>query len=139
MRPKAEGGMQQVLEDGSAIRKLKAMVAAQGGNASWIDDTESFPKAACVTPFIAEKDGYIEQVRALEIGRLAMEIGAGRERKEDAIQPETGIVLGKRPETGWRREMSSPGFIITGRWTFCGRNGCMAPLCGAIEKQRRNS
>lgn len=69
--------MQQVLEDGSAIRKLKAMVAAQGGNASWIDDTESFPKAACVTPFIAEKDGYIEQVRALEIGRLAMEIGAG--------------------------------------------------------------
>ena len=88
--------MQQVLEDGSAIRKLKAMVAAQGGNASWIDDTESFPKAACVTPFIAEKDGYIEQVRALEIGRLAMEIGAGRERKEDAIQPETGIVLGKK-------------------------------------------
>lgn len=88
--------MQQVLEDGSAIRKLKAMVAAQGGNVSWIDDTERFPKAACVTPFIAEKDGYIEQVRALEIGRLAMEIGAGRERKEDAIQPETGIVLGKK-------------------------------------------
>lgn len=88
--------MQQVMDDGSALEKLKSMVAAQGGSVSWIENTELFPKAACVTPFVAGRDGYIEGVSALEIGRLAMEIGAGRERKEDRIQPETGILLGKK-------------------------------------------
>lgn len=88
--------MEQVIADGSALEKLKAMVKAQGGDVSQIEDVERLPKAAFVTPMRAREAGYIRQVRALEIGRLAMEIGAGRETKEDVILPETGIVLGKK-------------------------------------------
>lgn len=88
--------MQQVIDDGSAVEKLKAMVSAQGGNTAWIENTELFTKARYVTSFTAGREGYIQRVQALEIGKLAMEIGAGRERKEDTIQPETGIVLGKK-------------------------------------------
>lgn len=88
--------MQQVIDDGSAIEKLKEMVSVQGGNTEWIENTELFTKSRYMTPFTAERNGYIQRVRALEIGKLAMEIGAGRERKEDTIQPETGIVLGKK-------------------------------------------
>ena len=49
-----------------------------------------------MTPLTARKSGYVRQAKALELGRLAMEIGAGRERKEDTIDPAAGIVLGKK-------------------------------------------
>jgi pyrimidine-nucleoside phosphorylase len=99
--------MEQVIADGSALEKLKAMVKAQGGDVSQIEDVERLPKAAFVTPMRAREAGYIRQVRALEIGRLAMEIGAGRETKEDVILPETGIVLGKK--TG---DFAAPGDVL---------------------------
>ncbi|MDD3221077.1 MAG: pyrimidine-nucleoside phosphorylase [Clostridia bacterium] len=88
--------LEKVIADGSGFSKFKEMVKAQGGDENQLEHTELLPKALHVTPIPAREAGYIEQVQALEIGRLAMEIGAGRERKEDTIQPETGIVLGKK-------------------------------------------
>ena len=88
--------METVIADGSALKKLKQMVRAQGGDADQIEHPELLPKADFVTPVFSKERGYIRRARALELGRLAMEIGAGRETKEDVIHPETGIVLGKK-------------------------------------------
>ena len=106
---------------------------------SWIENTELFPKAACVTPFVAGRDGYIEGVSALEIGRLAMEIGAGRERKEDRIQPETGILLGKKTGDRVKKGRYLRGCITTELWTGHGKNGCIKPLYGAKKRWRREN
>ena len=88
--------MEKVIEDGSALEKLKAMVKAQGGDVKQIEDTELLPKASYVTELTAKKSGYVHHAKALELGRLAMEIGAGREKKEDVIDPAVGIVLSKK-------------------------------------------
>lgn len=99
--------MEAVIADGSALKKLKQMVRAQGGDADQIEHPELLPKADFVTPVFSKERGYIRRARALELGRLAMEIGAGRETKEDVIHPETGIVLGKK--TG---DFVKPGDIL---------------------------
>lgn len=88
--------MMKVIEDGSALEKLKAMVKAQGGDVRQIENTDLLPKALYVTKMTSEKSGYVRQAQALELGRLAMEIGAGREKKDDVIDPAVGIVLAKK-------------------------------------------
>lgn len=99
--------MEDVIADGSALEKLKEMVRAQGGDVAQIEHPELLPKADFVTPVVSKETGYVRRARALELGRLAMEIGAGRETKEDVIHPETGIVLGKK--TG---DFVKPGDIL---------------------------
>lgn len=88
--------MEAVLADGSALGKLKAMVEAQGGDTAQIENPELLSEAALITPIFSREDGFVRKASALELGRLAMEIGAGRETKEAVIRPETGIVLGKK-------------------------------------------
>ena len=45
------------------------------------------------TELRARQDGCIDHMDAMNLGTLAMQIGAGRRTKDDAIEPETGIVL----------------------------------------------
>lgn len=87
--------MEAVIADGSALEKLKAMVKAQGGNEAQIENPELLPKAAFVTPVPAKETGYIRSAKALELGRLAMEIGAGRKQRTMSAAGNS-IVLGKK-------------------------------------------
>ncbi len=88
--------MQQVIDDGSALEKLRELIIAQGGDGGVIDDFDRLPKALQITAIRADKSGYIHQAEALTLGRLAMQIGAGRAMKEDVIDPGAGIVLNKK-------------------------------------------
>lgn len=88
--------MEQTVKDGTAFEKFKAMVKAQGGDVSQIEDTGRLPNAVYVTPLLSKTSGYVRQAKAMALGRLAMELGAGRAKKEDVIHPEVGIVLEKK-------------------------------------------
>lgn len=94
--PDARKRLEKTLADGSALEKLRAMVQAQGGDVSVIDDPDRLPKARYVTPVYSKTSGYVKAEKAMSLGTLAMWIGAGRSVKEDAIWPETGIVLNKK-------------------------------------------
>lgn len=94
--PDARKQLEKTLADGSALEKLRAMVQAQGGDVSVIDDPDRLPKARYVTPVYSKMSGYVKAEKAMSLGTLAMRIGAGRSVKEDAIWPETGIVLNKK-------------------------------------------
>ena len=87
--------MSEVIADGTAFEKFKAMVKAQNGDVAQIENLDMFPEASFITPVKSEKTGFVCAERAWELGRLAMEIGAGRADKEDVIEPEVGIVLEK--------------------------------------------
>lgn len=89
--------LQEVLADGRALAKLAEMVEAQGGSRQQILNPELLPQAAYQTEIICEADGFIKRIDAMSLGQLAMEIGAGRARKEDEIWNEVGIVLKKKP------------------------------------------
>ncbi len=78
------------LENGKAYNKFIEWVNAQGGNPN------NIKKAKNVKEIKALKNGYISNINALEIGKLARDLGAGRLTKEDIIDPEVGFVLNKK-------------------------------------------
>jgi pyrimidine-nucleoside phosphorylase len=84
------------LRDGSALEKLRVLVRAQGGDVSVIDDPEKLPKAAIIEEMRAAQSGYVEQLSALNVGIASVELGAGRERKEDGIDHAVGIMVHKK-------------------------------------------
>lgn len=79
--------------DGSALEKLSEMITAQGGNAKVINDASLLPQAKNITVVKSKKSGYLEDIKAHELGVLAMQLGAGRAKAEDDINPAVGLVL----------------------------------------------
>ena len=84
------------IASGEGLAKLKEMVKAQGGDSTYIDDLDKFPKAKIVKPLISKHDGYIKAIDALKIGEGAMLLGAGRAKKEDSIDYASGITMTKK-------------------------------------------
>ena len=78
------------LKNGNAYKKFLEMIKAQGAT---ISDFNDFIHVKEIIPLPAKKCGYIEKIDALTLGVSAMKLGAGRERKEDSIDPDVGIVL----------------------------------------------
>lgn len=88
----------KAIEDGSALKKLKDMVAAQGGDASILEDYSGFKQAKFKYEVKAEKNGYIKSINTESCGRVAMILGAGRETKDSNIDFSAGIFLNKKVE-----------------------------------------
>ncbi|TNE70963.1 thymidine phosphorylase [bacterium] len=84
------------IADGSAFAKFRDIVIEQGGDVRFIDHPENYPKSAHVSEFKADKDGYISKLDAFSFGIAGLELGAGRKKKEDRIDPTAGIVLEKK-------------------------------------------
>ena len=84
------------LKNGEGLAKLGEMIAAQGGNPKVIGNTSLLPKARYSAEVKAQSDGYVAAIQTADVGMAAKMLGAGRERKEDAIDPSVGIILRKR-------------------------------------------
>jgi pyrimidine-nucleoside phosphorylase len=91
-----EATLRELLQNGRGLAKFRAWIEAQGGNAHVADDVSLLPRATTIVGVPAPRDGYIAAIDAREVGLTAMELGAGRHRKEDAIDPSVGIVLGRK-------------------------------------------
>jgi len=81
------------LVDGSAYRKFKQVVAAQGGNPQALDKFELLPNATGMREINSPRAGYVSSIDAEDIGAASNMIGAGRDKKEDSIDPAVGIIL----------------------------------------------
>lgn len=93
----AEARARATLQDGSALAKFRAFVAAQGGDASYVDDPNKFDIAAGRAEVTAPTDGFIGGIDALSVGRAVLALGGGRERKGEAIDHGVGVELLKKP------------------------------------------
>jgi len=95
---------QSRLLDGSGYRKLKEVIEAQGGNPKVLDQFELLPNATGVREIASPRGGYISAIDAEDIGRASSLIGAGRNTKEDTIDPAVGVILevkvGQKVEAG---------------------------------------
>lgn len=109
------GGLTETLEDarevaqarlldGSGYAKLKQVIEAQGGNSQVLDRFDLLPNATGAMEITSPRAGYVSMIDAEEIGRASTMIGAGRETKEDEIDPAVGVILevkaGQRVEAG---------------------------------------
>ena len=94
-----EEGKEKILENlknGKGYEKFIELVQNQGGDISYIENTDKFAKAKYILPIIAEKSGVVEELDAYKIGKLSVFLGAGRMKKEDNIQKEVGFVFHKK-------------------------------------------
>jgi pyrimidine-nucleoside phosphorylase len=84
---------QSNLLDGSGYRKFKEVIAAQGGNPNVLDRFELLPNATGAREISTTRGGYISAIDAELIGQASSMIGAGRNTKEDSIDPAVGVIL----------------------------------------------
>jgi len=92
------------LVDGSAWTKFRQFVAAQGGDPSAssgqalraIDEPARLPRA----PLLAPVSGYVARLDAREVGYTGVELGGGRAKKGDPVDPAVGVVLSERSKVG---------------------------------------
>ena len=81
------------LDDGSALEKMRQIVAAQGGDPRVCDDPVKVlpPVAPVAGPSVARRTGFVTAVDAEAVGRAVVLLGGGRQRKEDTIDPTVGV------------------------------------------------
>jgi pyrimidine-nucleoside phosphorylase len=89
--PAGKDKLRSRLEDGSAWQKFVAMVEAQGGEAPVLEKMREIHRAPVVTEIPSPATGTLTKLDALEIGRLCVELGAGRAKAGDAIDFSVGV------------------------------------------------
>ena len=84
------------IKNGKAYNKFLELVQNQNGDIEYVKNTDKFEKAKYILPVICQEDGYVEKLNAGEVGKISVDLGAGRLRKEDDIDKAVGIVLNKK-------------------------------------------
>jgi thymidine phosphorylase len=80
------------------------MIRSQGGDPRVVDDPRAIlPRALVTKPIVSDRPGVLAAVDAEALGRASGNLGAGRRRKGDPIDPSVGIVY--RPKIGDRIEV----------------------------------
>jgi pyrimidine-nucleoside phosphorylase len=78
----------EALSSGEGLKTFQRMLAAQGGRLE-----AGLPVAPVQLPLGSPGDGYVESIDALEVGLAGLELGVGRKKKEDKVDPGAGIVI----------------------------------------------
>ncbi len=82
----------EALGSGAATERFSRMIAALGGPNDFVDKAASYlPRAAVARPVLAERDGYVAAMATREIGLAVVELGGGRRRADETIDPSVGI------------------------------------------------
>lgn len=84
------------IKNGKSYDKFIELVKNQGGDISYIEDTEKFEKASIIKEVISNKEGNIQEINAKTIGEISCALGAGRQTKTDKIDLSVGIILNKK-------------------------------------------
>jgi pyrimidine-nucleoside phosphorylase len=84
---------QAKLLDGSGYNKFKDVIEAQGGDPRVLDNFELLPNATGAQEITTTRGGYVSGIDAELIGQASSMIGAGRNTKEDSIDPAVGVIL----------------------------------------------
>ena len=85
--------MRRALADGSGLERLARVIEAQGGDPRVCGDPARLPTAARSDALVAPEHGFVTRIRPRAVAMAALEVGAGRRRKEDRIDPGAGVEL----------------------------------------------
>jgi pyrimidine-nucleoside phosphorylase len=88
--------MHRAISDGSAFEKFKEFVRSQGGDISYIENPEKFPKAKLVYEVKSISSGYVKKIDTEAVGETVMRLGGGRATKEDVIDLTVGMKICKK-------------------------------------------
>jgi len=88
--------LEGLIEDGSAFEKFVEMISAQGGDPEVAFRQNLLPSARLTEHVLSTEEGFIEKFDAELVGKAAVILGAGRQKKEDTIDHSAGIVINKK-------------------------------------------
>ncbi|MDH5186487.1 MAG: thymidine phosphorylase [candidate division WOR-3 bacterium] len=93
---KARKLLQQSIDQRNALEKFRQLVRLQGGDERVIDDYSLLATAKYQIGVKSSKAGYVAKIDTQKIGMLAVELGAGRKKLEDRIDPAAGFIVNKK-------------------------------------------
>ncbi|MGF1667175.1 MAG: thymidine phosphorylase [Acidimicrobiia bacterium] len=93
----ARARLGQVVSSGAAMDVFARVIEAQGGDPAVLENPSMLPSAPRTEPIVAKQSGFVAACDARSVGVAAMRLGAGRERKEDTIDPGVGIRVMAKP------------------------------------------
>ncbi|MGE5340027.1 MAG: thymidine phosphorylase [Candidatus Omnitrophota bacterium] len=88
--------LEKVLKTHQPLEIFQTFIAAQGGDERVCENYLLFPQVQYRTEFLAEKDGFISKINAFEVGMAALDIGAGRKKKEENVDHSCGFMFNKK-------------------------------------------
>ncbi|MCK9212524.1 MAG: thymidine phosphorylase [Ignavibacteriaceae bacterium] len=86
----------ELIANGKAFEKFVELVKLQGGDVSYLYKPEKYPKAKHTLKVKSNVEGFVSSIDTYQIGVAALELGAGRSKKEDVIDPKAGIIFHKK-------------------------------------------
>lgn len=84
---------ESLIKNGKAFDKFVEIVKLQSGDTNYILHPENYPKPKFVVDVKSINEGYIKEINTYSIGMAALELGAGRLKKDDVIDPVAGIIF----------------------------------------------
>lgn len=101
---------ESALKDGRAWQKFRRLVEVQGGDVKQVDDPKLLPSAPLVEMVASPRYGWLQSINAREVGETGVDLGAGRAKKTDIIDPGVGIII--HHKVGDRVGIGDPLFTI---------------------------
>lgn len=93
----ARGRLEDALASGKALERFAALIEAQGGNPAIIDDPAVLPQAEEIEVLEASAAGVVQSIEPRRIGLAVVELGGGRQRLDEDIDPSVGFVVSVKP------------------------------------------
>ena len=84
------------LMDKSAYKKFLEIVRVQNGDEAYIKDWANYKRPKFKKDIVADEDGFISEMTAVDFGYSAIELGCGRKKVDDSIDYLSGIILHKK-------------------------------------------
>jgi pyrimidine-nucleoside phosphorylase len=92
-RDAAIARLKKAVDSGAAMEKFQDVIVAQDGNPNVAEDRSLLPGAPDSYEVLSPESGFVTKCDARDIGVAGVRLGAGRERKEDQVDPGVGISL----------------------------------------------
>ncbi len=88
------------LEDGSAWREVPRVRRGPGRRPGGVDDPDPAAPRRWSSRCSRQRGGYLAEIDAREVGYTVVDLGGGRERKGDPVDPAVGVVLAEGAKVG---------------------------------------
>src|SRR4051812_31402261 len=96
-RGEARATLEKLIRTGAAAEHFRKIIAAQGGDPRVVDDPGLLPQANAVEIYVATRRGFIAAVEPRTIGKAIIDMGGGRSKMEDSVDPSVGLVITAKP------------------------------------------
>ncbi|MDY4593278.1 MAG: thymidine phosphorylase [Eubacteriales bacterium] len=84
---------EEAVSSGRACRVFESMIAEQGGDIEYLKNPEKLLNTRYVSEILAESDGFVNDIDAMKIAEVVRDMGGGRLKVEDKIDPWVGVEM----------------------------------------------